>query len=365
MLDGSTTYLRVQDAGNPENPGHGWIQGIDRPVNNNRRVYFAHKIEDDGPLNSELVLDNGVTFSFRARVPLLSGPLDNVYGVDEMDNAFIDRWYHTHPGDFNQNGIVDAADFTVWRNTLGSTYDLRADADDGSGTGIPDGVVDQFDYNYWSANFGQTQDLVGRGHPIHNDGRGMFNVVQNDSNFFNFDSSIGFTLMTSPDVADLCEATPMAPICQLPSQSGGLIMNNLVGTSPSANVDTIDAGTLNRLEIDDASLQEWREFWITVEEDGGIGTHTVNVYLDGSTTPTTFHVTSNLNGDSTVVDDAWLAMGLNDSDFFGSFDVDFFSYTLGVIPPVPITSVPEPQVALILLAGWAVIAHRQRFRQRA
>ena len=32
-------------------------------------------------------------------------------------------------GDYNQNHIVDAADYTIWRDTLGSTTDLRANGD--------------------------------------------------------------------------------------------------------------------------------------------------------------------------------------------------------------------------------------------
>jgi hypothetical protein len=52
-------------------------------------------------------------------------------------------------GDYNQNGIVDAADYTVWRNTLGSTTDHRADGD-GNGT------VQQADYTYWKSRFGNT-----------------------------------------------------------------------------------------------------------------------------------------------------------------------------------------------------------------
>lgn len=52
-------------------------------------------------------------------------------------------------GDFNGDGVVDAADYTVWRNTLGSTTNLAADAND-------DQVVDHLDYDLWKANFGET-----------------------------------------------------------------------------------------------------------------------------------------------------------------------------------------------------------------
>jgi len=58
-------------------------------------------------------------------------------------------------GDYNSDGLVDAADYTVWRNTLGSTDDLRAD-------GNLNGVVDATDYQLWKANFG-TQAGAGSG----------------------------------------------------------------------------------------------------------------------------------------------------------------------------------------------------------
>ena len=54
------------------------------------------------------------------------------------------------PGDYNANGTVDAADYTMWRDTLGSTTDLRAD-------GNGDGVVNTLDYTLWKDNFGQTR----------------------------------------------------------------------------------------------------------------------------------------------------------------------------------------------------------------
>ena len=56
------------------------------------------------------------------------------------------------PGDFNGNGIVDAADYTVWRNTLNSTSDLRANGDN---TGASAGKIDAADYAVWKANYGR------------------------------------------------------------------------------------------------------------------------------------------------------------------------------------------------------------------
>ena len=66
-----------------------------------------------------------------------------------LDNVAV----NTVPGDYNLNGIVDAADYTIWRNTLGQTGSGLAADGTGPG-GVPDGVVDQLDYNFWKANFG-------------------------------------------------------------------------------------------------------------------------------------------------------------------------------------------------------------------
>jgi FG-GAP repeat len=53
-------------------------------------------------------------------------------------------------GDYNSNGIVDAADYTVWRDSLGLTgIGLAAD-------GNGNGMIDSGDYDVWQANFGKT-----------------------------------------------------------------------------------------------------------------------------------------------------------------------------------------------------------------
>lgn len=54
----------------------------------------------------------------------------------------------TVPGDYNSDGMVDAADYTLWRNQLGQVgVGLEAD-------GNGDGFVDQQDYGIWKQNFG-------------------------------------------------------------------------------------------------------------------------------------------------------------------------------------------------------------------
>ncbi len=58
------------------------------------------------------------------------------------------------PGDYNANGVVDAADFIVWRSTSRQTG-VRPAADGSGPAGVPDGVVSQSDYQFWRSNFGK------------------------------------------------------------------------------------------------------------------------------------------------------------------------------------------------------------------
>jgi hypothetical protein len=96
-------------------------------------------------------------------------PFTRVYGgridigaVESIPAGFL-------PGDYNGDGVVAAADYTVWRNQLGAiaylgTASLRFDPfpislqgrtvffADGNG----DGYVDALDYAVWRGNFGAT-----------------------------------------------------------------------------------------------------------------------------------------------------------------------------------------------------------------
>lgn len=50
-------------------------------------------------------------------------------------------------GDYNGDGVVDAADYVMWRHSYGSEIEFQADGDD-------DGIVDDDDYGVWQGAFG-------------------------------------------------------------------------------------------------------------------------------------------------------------------------------------------------------------------
>ena len=53
------------------------------------------------------------------------------------------------PGDYNSDGVVDAADYTVWRDHLGTSFSLPNEV-----TGVTPGMVTQEDYTAWRNRFG-------------------------------------------------------------------------------------------------------------------------------------------------------------------------------------------------------------------
>jgi hypothetical protein len=63
------------------------------------------------------------------------------------------------PGDYNGNGTVDAADFTVWRDSLGRSGLVPYSGADGSGNGM----VGPEDYDVWKSHFGQALPPSGNG----------------------------------------------------------------------------------------------------------------------------------------------------------------------------------------------------------
>jgi hypothetical protein len=74
------------------------------------------------------------------------GTIANVTGANFISHGL--RIVAGIAGDYNDNGIVDAADYSIWRNHSGQSFQLLNEGPD------TPGEVTIEDYNFWKANFG-------------------------------------------------------------------------------------------------------------------------------------------------------------------------------------------------------------------
>ena len=110
-----------------------------------------------GDMFTILTAPGGVngTFSHINQTRNLLGPgaFFNVkYNPTSVQVVVVD----TLPGDYNRNGNVDAADYTVWRDSLGASVADFAGAD-----GDGNGLINQLDHNLWISHFGDTASGAG------------------------------------------------------------------------------------------------------------------------------------------------------------------------------------------------------------
>jgi hypothetical protein len=99
------------------------------------------------------ITQNGQPVAFTTFVDSGSGATYASYDVIADGSAIVLSHHaaiHTFPpGDYNEDGIVDAADYTIWADSLGSSSNLAADGDG-------DGIIGQSDYDVWVSHFGRT-----------------------------------------------------------------------------------------------------------------------------------------------------------------------------------------------------------------
>jgi hypothetical protein len=103
--------------------------------------------------------DGGVVAFYSAANDLVASDLN------KQDDVFIATviWDQPAlPGDYNLDSRVDASDYSVWRDALGSSWLTPYSGADGDG----DGAVDQDDYLVWKANFGRSLPTGGGGAEI-------------------------------------------------------------------------------------------------------------------------------------------------------------------------------------------------------
>jgi hypothetical protein len=136
------------------------------------KKYYGPDLEQDGlSLVMELRVAAGgpaqagegsVDFSHTAELgPILIGDV-NGNPIPGWENVQIvgdsGRTYDVEaalPGDYNTDGVVDGADYVVWRKNVGRTG-LRNE-----GVATSPGIVDLADYNLWRSQFGRTAFTAG------------------------------------------------------------------------------------------------------------------------------------------------------------------------------------------------------------
>jgi hypothetical protein len=150
--DRMTVRISALDAVNPA--GAVGIEGVflvtdDEPVPP-PTILASQNLVTDGQYH-ELVYDlSGVTFLTNVLnwgLDVAPHPNDIVFNIDN-----IQLWNSTTPtgvpGDFNEDDVVDAADYVMWRKLLGTS---PLPNDDGIG-----GNASQAHYNLWREHFGET-----------------------------------------------------------------------------------------------------------------------------------------------------------------------------------------------------------------
>jgi hypothetical protein len=174
----------------------------------------------------------------------------------------------------------------------------------------------------------------GLGYPVSNNARGMIVISQGlEGSAITPPGRLAFSLLDDNTVAATQGGSQPIVLTKR-----GLVMNSRFNSAnPMGTPDTNEAtlATGNVAEIPNADLDEWHEFWITVQAlpapvDGN--THEVNVYKDGSLDPETFQIFLANEIDN---DGSYLGMGLSSGSRAGGVDLDFIAYKEGIHPPEP------------------------------
>ncbi|MCI0334828.1 MAG: hypothetical protein L0228_16565 [Planctomycetes bacterium] len=83
------------------------------------------------------------------RLRMTGGSLTTLNTIEPLEVG-RERFPRGKQGDYNNNGFVDAADYVIWRKTLGQSVLNPGDGADGDESEI----IDQGDYDFWRARFG-------------------------------------------------------------------------------------------------------------------------------------------------------------------------------------------------------------------
>jgi len=147
-LSGASGMETVDGPDNGSAPGSSPGEQWEMLTATDNRIFEAF-LFGDSTFDSSRSVDLGAIF--KAATPPANRDVEFSYTTATGDIVVGAVQYFAAPGvtgDYNSDGRVDAADFTVWRDKLGTNTTLPNDA--------TPGTVTQADFNVWKTNFGQT-----------------------------------------------------------------------------------------------------------------------------------------------------------------------------------------------------------------
>ncbi|MGD9634805.1 MAG: alpha-L-fucosidase [Pirellulales bacterium] len=129
-----------------DGPGETWQEGANPSTHALLEGFLlgSSTIASGGSLSLGRAYDEvlgGEDLAFRYRVASQSGLIAGEVTYDHSAPPLL-------VGDYNNNGVVDAADYSTWRDHLNGTGPLANDA--------TPATIDQSDYDAWKANFGDS-----------------------------------------------------------------------------------------------------------------------------------------------------------------------------------------------------------------
>jgi hypothetical protein len=167
----------ITGTGGADNRVRFQLQQLDPAKKYNLTFFGSHKFSNDTTTVYTVFTDNTYTTSVAsvnldvqgpfnvhnrdrvATISNLSPQTDNILYIQfvglsgnlgYLNDMQIEAVTVAVPGDYNKNGVVDTADYAIWRDTNGqSGAGLAADGDG-------NGNVNQADYNFWRARFSNT-----------------------------------------------------------------------------------------------------------------------------------------------------------------------------------------------------------------
>ncbi len=143
-VDGTNTIvpggkIALTAPGTDPDDGHGYLH-----------QHLSFFLQDNDGNDATLPVDGFYLIAMRLKLPGLidSLPVFMVFGTpgsgisaeDDAAYPWVEQQLNL-PGDFNQDGHVDAADYVAWRQGLGTTYT-------------------QADYDVWRAHFGNASQII-------------------------------------------------------------------------------------------------------------------------------------------------------------------------------------------------------------